>query len=71
MNRAIWSFWIMGDGVFADGLEQFALCAGAAHGDEEAARLLGFHAAQAVVVIGFDVFDEFMVHVVTSEEERI
>ena len=59
------------DGVFDDGFEQFALCARSAHGDEEAARLFGVHAADAVGAVDFDVLDEFMVNVMTCEIERV
>ena len=59
------------DGVFDDGFEQFALCARPAHGDEEAARFFGIHAADAVGAVDFDVLDEFMVNMMTREIERV
>jgi len=59
------------DGMFDDGFEEFTLCARSAHGDKEAARFFGIHAAEAVGAIGFDILDEFMVNVMTCEEERV
>ena len=59
------------DDMFDDGFEEFTLCACSTHRQQEAARFFGFHAAHAIIAIRFDVFDQFMVHVVTGEEECI
>ena len=57
--------------MFDDGFEEFALCASPTHRDEETARLFGFHAVDAGCAIHFDIFDQFMVNMMTGEKERI